>query len=74
MEPVTRDQLQYMKEQHLKELRLISKMTDRQFTVFKANFTLGRLDPAITRSEAKELLISMIAVNWRLLLRTQEKR
>lgn len=74
MDPVTRDQLQFMKDHHVRELRLIKQMSNRQFEVFKSNFTLGKFDPDIDRSEAIELLISMIAVNWRLQKRTAEKR
>ncbi len=74
MDPVTRDQLRFMKDHHVRELRLIKQMSNRQFEVYKSNFTLGKLDPDINRPEAMELLISMIAVNWRLQKRTAEKR
>lgn len=60
---VTIDKLDAANVLHLKELRSIRKMTDVQYETFKKNFTLGILDPDLSRVEAMDLLISMITVN-----------
>lgn len=71
---LTRDQLEKMNKLHRLELRQIKKMTEAQFQVFKKNFSFGQLDN-ITRSEAYELLTSMLALNLSLLddIKTEEK-
>lgn len=62
-EPVlTRDQLERINRQHRLELRQIRRMNEHQFQAFKKNFTVGLLD-TITKSEAEELLVSMLALN-----------
>ncbi len=62
-EPVlTRDQLEKINRQHRLELRQIRRMNEQQFQAFKKNFTVGLLDN-ITRVEAEELLVSMLALN-----------
>lgn len=48
---------------HLKELRLLERMSDAQFDAFRLNFSLAQADPAITRKKAIELLRSMLATN-----------
>ena len=63
---INREQLDFMKKQHIKELKLLRNMTDKQFEIFRKNFSLGKLDDKITRKEAIDILISMIALNWRL--------
>ena len=62
-EPVlTRDQLEKINRQHRLELRQIRRMNEQQFQAFKKNFSVGLLDN-ITRVEAEELLVSMLALN-----------
>lgn len=60
---VTVDKLDAANAMHLRELRSLRKMTDGQYEAFKRNFTLGLLDPDLSRVEAMDLLISMITVN-----------
>lgn len=49
--------------QHLRELRLLGRMSDGQFEAFKQNFSLGLMDPSISRQEAIELLRQMLMTN-----------
>lgn len=49
--------------QHLKELRLLERMTDEQFAAFRRNFSLVHVDPGITRQHAIEMLRSMLETN-----------
>lgn len=65
MEKVTKEQLEFMNKQHRLELRHLDHMTEAQFQVFKKNISVGCLD-GITKSEAKELLMSMLAINLEL--------
>jgi len=59
-------QLKLMHKQHVKELKLLRKMTDKQFKTFKKNFSIGLLDENITRNEAISIISSMLALNLRL--------
>lgn len=63
---LTRAQLETMNRMHRRELRQIKNMTEQQFQIFKRNFSFGHLDK-ITRAEAHELLMSMLALNLQLL-------
>lgn len=63
---LTRAQLETMNRMHRRELRQIKNMTEQQFQTFKRNFSFGHLDK-ITRAEAHELLMSMLALNLQLL-------
>lgn len=60
---LSRDDLEKTRRQHLRDLRLIEKMSDDQFEGFKRNFSLGVCDPRIRRREAIEVLKSMIMTN-----------
>ena len=60
---LSRDDLEKTRRQHLRDLRLIEKMSDEQFEGFKRNFSLGVCDPRIRRREAVEVLKSMIMTN-----------
>lgn len=60
---LSRDDLEKTRRQHLRDLRLIERMTDDQFEGFKRNFSLGVCDPRIRRREAIEVLKSMIMTN-----------
>lgn len=63
---LTRAQLETMNRMHRRELRQIKNMTEQQFQAFRRNFSFGHLDK-ITRAEAHELLMSMLALNLQLL-------
>ena len=54
-----------MNRQHRRELRQIKSMTEAQFQAFKKNFSFGVLE-GITKAEANELLVSMIALNLKI--------
>lgn len=71
---LTRVQLETMNRMHRRELRQIKNMTEQQFQAFRRNFSFGHLD-RITRAEAHELLMSMLALNLQLLedVRIDEK-
>lgn len=60
---LSRDDLEKTRRQHLRDVRLIEKMSDEQFEGFKRNFSLGVCDPRIRRREALEVLKSMIMTN-----------
>jgi len=60
---LTVEELKESVEDHVRELKRIEKMTDNQFEAFKRNFSLGFLDPSISRAEAIEVLKSMISTN-----------
>ena len=60
---LSREDLERSRREHIRELKKIEKMTDAQFEAFKRNFTLGELDPSISRREAIEVLRSMIMTN-----------
>ena len=60
---ITIEDLKKMLKLHQKELKLIEKMSSKQFEIFKKNFMLGILDPEITREEAIFMLRQMIATN-----------
>lgn len=60
------EQLKKMNRLHRLELRKISKMSEAQFQAFKKNFSVGHLEN-ITKTEAYELLTSMLALNLSLL-------
>lgn len=57
------DDLKQGRTRHLKELRLLERMSDDQFDAFRRNFTLAQVDPTITRSRAIEMLRSMLDTN-----------
>lgn len=48
---------------HRRELKQIDLMTDNQYKCFYRNFTIGQIDPDLTRGQVKNILLSMIAVN-----------
>gem|GEM_PF-1682910 len=58
-------QLEMMRKKHCKELKQLDKMTDAQFNAFKRNFSFGSIE-GITKAEARELLMSMLALNLKL--------
>ena len=60
---ISLEDLERSRKEHIRELRRIERMSDAQFEAFKRNFTLGVLDPSITRKEAMEVLRSMIMTN-----------
>ena len=60
---LTLEELEESRDEHVRELKRIEKMSDAQFEAFKRNFTLGFLDPSIRRMEAIEILRSMICTN-----------
>lgn len=62
---VTKQQLEKMNKIHRRELRQIKSMSEVQFQAFKFNFSFGHLEN-ITKAEAEELLISMLALNLNL--------
>lgn len=57
------DDLEKARRQHIRDLRIIERMSDDQFEGFKKNFSLGVCDPRIRRREAIEVLKSMIMTN-----------
>ncbi len=57
------DDLKHARTQHLKELRLLERMSDDQFAGFRRNFSLDLVDPKITRAKAIEMLRSMLETN-----------
>lgn len=57
------DELEKARRQHIRDLRIIGRMSDDQFEGFKKNFSLGVCDPHIRRREAMEVLRSMIMTN-----------
>ena len=57
------DELEKARRQHIRDLRIIERMSDEQFEGFKKNFSLGVCDPRIRRREAIEVLKSMIMTN-----------
>ncbi len=63
---VTNEDLRIARLRHLKELRLLEKMTDGEFQVFKKNFSLGLVDPDISRIRAMGLLRAMLETNMQL--------
>ena len=60
------EQLEFMNRQHRKDLRMLRHMTDAQFNVFKKNISIGILDD-ISKAEAYDLLMSMLALNQHLI-------
>lgn len=62
----TLEQLEFMNRQHRKDLRLLRHMTDAQFKVFRKNISIGLIDD-IDKSEAYDLLMSMLALNQHLI-------
>ncbi|MBI4866075.1 MAG: hypothetical protein HY816_03905 [Candidatus Wallbacteria bacterium] len=60
---VSLEDLNRARMSHLKELRLLERMTDAQFEAFRKNFSLPLVDPEITRTKAIETLRSMLATN-----------
>ena len=63
---LTRQQLETMNRLHRLELRQIRHMSEAQFQIFRRNFSFGQLEN-ITRAEAQQLLMSMLALNLQLL-------
>lgn len=63
--PVTREQLERMNKLHCRELRLLHRMSEHQFQVFRQNLSVGVLDN-MTRDEAIGLVSSMLALNLRI--------
>lgn len=48
---------------HRAELKQLDLMTDNQYKCFYRNFTIGQIDPDLSRGQVKNILLSMIAVN-----------
>lgn len=69
---VSEETLRQARNRHLRELRLLSRMTDEQYAAFRRNFDLGLVDPNLTRQKAMEMLRSMLQTN--LLLQKAPKR
>ncbi len=63
---LSREQLETMNRLHRRELRQIRNMSEAQFQVFRRNFSFGQLED-MTRAEAQQLLMSMLALNLQLL-------
>ncbi|GAB1353106.1 MAG TPA: hypothetical protein PLK28_17435 [Candidatus Rifleibacterium sp.] len=63
---VSREQLETMNRLHRRELRQLRHMSEAQFQVFRRNFSFGQLDN-MTRAEAQQLLMSMLALSLQLL-------
>ncbi len=63
---LSREQLETMNRLHRRELRQIRNMSETQFQVFRRNFSFGQLDN-MTKAEAQQLLMSMLALNLQLL-------
>ncbi|PKK91665.1 MAG: hypothetical protein CVV64_03090 [Candidatus Wallbacteria bacterium HGW-Wallbacteria-1] len=63
---ITCEKLDQINRDHARELKRLRAMTDSQYEGFKKNFTIGILDPELSRFEAIDILISMIAVNRKL--------
>lgn len=61
----TLEQLEIANKQHLKDLKLLKHMTEAQFRVFRRNTSIGCLED-LTKAEAQELLLSMLALNQHL--------
>lgn len=61
----TLDQLRFVNRLHRSELRKIRNMSETQFQAFKKNFSFACLEN-ITKSEAQDLLTSMLALNLKL--------
>ncbi len=60
---VSMEELRHARLQHLKELRLLERMTDEQFAAFRRNFSLVHVVPGITRKRAIDMLRSMLETN-----------
>ena len=60
---LSREELELSRRQHIRDLKIIERMSDDQFEAFKRNFSLGVCDPKIRRREAIEVLKSMIMTN-----------
>lgn len=63
---LSREQLDTMNKLHRRELRQIKNMSEAQFQAFRRNFSFGELKD-MTRVEAQQLLMSMLALNLQLL-------
>jgi len=63
---VTCEKLDQINREHVREYRRLKSMTDIQYAGFKKNFTIGILDPELSRQEAMDILMSMIAMNRKL--------
>ena len=63
---LSREQLETMNRLHRRELRQIRNMSETQFQVFRRNFSFGQLEN-MTKAEAQQLLMSMLALNLQLL-------
>ena len=68
---LSREQLETMNRLHRRELRQIKNMSEAQFQVFRRNFSFGQLDN-MTKAEAQQLLMSMLALNLQLLEDTRK--
>ncbi len=62
----TLEQLEFMNKQHKKDLRLLKHMSDAQFHVFRKNISIGLFED-MDKAEAYEILMSMLALNQRLI-------
>ena len=69
----TLEQLEFMNRQHRKDLRMLRHMTDAQFHVFRKNISIGIFED-MTKAEAYDILMSMLALNERLLSVAKSKQ
>ena len=65
LEEIDLEMLNSALNNHKRELKLIKKMSEAQFQVFKKNFNIGIL-PDITKGEAIALISNMIGTNLRM--------
>jgi hypothetical protein len=69
----TLEQLEFMNRMHRKDLRLLRHMTDAQFHVFRKNISIGVFED-MTKAEAYDILMSMLALNQHLIDLTKAKQ
>lgn len=62
----TLEQLEFMNKQHRKDLKLLKLMSNSQFKHFRKNISIGIFDD-MTKAEAYEILMSMLALNEHLI-------
>jgi hypothetical protein len=65
---ITREMLEVQRRRHVRDLRLVKKMDEAQFTAFNSNIrSLGGRGLMMTRLEAIQILHAMIALNSQLM-------
>lgn len=67
------EQLEFMCKQHKKDLKLLSRMTDAQFRVFRKNISIGIFED-MSKAEAYDILMSMLALNQHLIAIAKSKK